>query len=39
LQIPGILEVSIGHAIVVESLEMGVQQVMHAYQNIIHQTA
>lgn len=39
LQIPGILEVSIGHAIVVECLEMGVQQVMQAYQNIIHQTA
>ena len=39
LQIPGILEVSIGHAIVVECLEMGVQQVMQAYQSIIQAAA
>ncbi len=34
LQIPGILEVSIGHALVVESLEMGIDHVVREYLSI-----
>ncbi|MFZ6689705.1 pyridoxine 5'-phosphate synthase [Undibacterium sp. SXout11W] len=38
LQIPGILEVSIGHAVIVESLEMGMDSVVKQYMDIIRQT-
>jgi pyridoxine 5-phosphate synthase len=34
LTIPNILEVSIGHAFVVESLEMGMEKVLHNYSKI-----
>lgn len=34
LQIPGILEVSIGHALVVESLELGIDTVVREYLSI-----
>ena len=35
LEIPGILEVSIGHAIIVECLEMGVDSVIGQYRQIL----
>jgi pyridoxine 5-phosphate synthase len=35
LEIPGILEVSIGHALVVESLEQGLDAVVASYLEII----
>ena len=38
LEIPGILEVSIGHAVIVESLEMGIDSVVKQYMDIIRQT-
>jgi len=38
LQIPGILEVSIGHAVIVESLEMGIDNVVKQYLDIIRQS-
>jgi len=38
LQIPGILEVSIGHAVIVESLEMGMDSVVKQYMDFIRQT-
>ncbi|MEB0138929.1 MULTISPECIES: pyridoxine 5'-phosphate synthase [unclassified Undibacterium] len=37
LQIPGILEVSIGHAVIVESLELGMNTVIGRYLDIIRQ--
>jgi len=36
LEIPSILEVSIGHALVVESLELGIEAVMARYIAIVH---
>jgi pyridoxine 5-phosphate synthase len=36
LQIPQILEVSIGHAVIVECLEMGINQVIPAYVDIVN---
>ena len=38
LQIPDILEVSIGHAVIVESLEMGIDSVMKQYMDIIRRS-
>ncbi|MFZ6849215.1 pyridoxine 5'-phosphate synthase [Undibacterium sp. RuRC25W] len=38
LTIPGILEVSIGHAVIVESLEMGMDTVVKQYLEIIRQS-
>ena len=37
LSIPNILEVSIGHALVVESLELGLETVIHRYVELIAQ--
>ncbi len=37
LQIPGILEVSIGHALVVECIEFGVEKVLNQYVKIVGQ--
>lgn len=39
LQIPGILEVSIGHALVVESLELGIDNVVREYLSITGSTS
>ncbi len=36
--IPGILEVSIGHALISEALEMGLSQTVKAYLNVLSQT-
>lgn len=39
LRIPGILEVSIGHALIVECLEWGLELVIRRYASIVHQGA
>jgi pyridoxine 5-phosphate synthase len=39
LEIPGILEVSIGHALVVECLEFGVRSVLESYLKIVRASA
>lgn len=39
LEIPGILEVSIGHALVVECLELGVQRVLESYLRLVRASA
>lgn len=39
LQAPGILEVSIGHALIVECLEFGVDQVLDSYLRIVRAAA
>jgi len=39
LKIPDILEVSIGHAVIVESLELGVEKVVSTYADICHKAA
>ena len=39
VEIPNILEVSIGHALIVECLEQGINQVMNAYNQILQGTS
>lgn len=39
LEIPGVLEVSIGHALVVEALEMGIDKVIDGYLKIVNRSA
>jgi pyridoxine 5-phosphate synthase len=36
LEIPGILEVSIGHAFITECIELGIEQTMQEYLRILH---